>query len=163
MASWVFLAYLVAISAGCPVSISYPFAEGQQLEKLDKRLLGTWVCSSDSAEVLEVKFTKKDEVTFAVEVLKQGESFMVEATDFLSWTTKLDGHTYIFSQPADQASQEYYLYHYDFSDGKLVIHDVSLMEGGVDAVTSVESFREQVAASMKHPDCLQSRFEYMKK
>lgn len=149
-------------TTGCPVGIAYPFCEVGKAEKVDKNLLGTWKAVSDSAEILEVKISKKDDVTYAVEVLSQGESYMVDDTGFLSWTTKLDGHTFIFSQGASSDSKDYFLYEYAFEGKKLVINDVGLLVGGLDAVNSTKEFRQEVSASLKKPDCLTARLEYVK-
>lgn len=153
---------LAIVTTGCPVGIAYPLCEENQVEKLDKRLLGTWRAVTDSAEIVQVQISKEDELTFAVEVLEQGESYMADDTKFFSWTTKLDGHTFIFSQGADSDNKDYMLYEYSFEGKKLVIHDVGLLVGGMDAVTSTETFRKEVSASLKNPDCLSARIEYQK-
>ncbi len=157
------LLFLFAILAtGCPVGIAYPLCEENQVLKVDNRLLGTWKCLSDSAEILLVKIAKEDDITYAIEVLEQGENYMAESTEFFSWTTTLDGHTFIFSQGADSDEADYYTYHYQLDGKKLIIEDVSLLIGGMDAVTSTNAFREEVSASLKKPECLTSRFEYVK-
>jgi hypothetical protein len=153
---------IALFTTGCPVGIAYPLCEESQVLKIDKDLLGTWKAVSDSAEIQEVKISKEDDVTYAVEVLQKGESYMVDDTEFFSWTTKLGGHTFIFSQGADSESDDYFLYEYAFEGKKLVIQDVSLLVGGMDAVTSTEAFREELSASLKMPKCLVSRLEYVK-
>ena len=156
------LALLALVTTGCPVGTSYPFCQANQVEKVDNRLLGTWKSVSDSADILEVKISQEDDVTYNVEVLAQSEMYMADDTRFYSWSTKLDGHSFLFSQGLDSGSTEYYLYEYGFEGKKLVIHDVSLLVGGMDAVTSTEAFRAEVSASLKKPDCLTARFEYVK-
>ena len=153
---------IALLTTGCPVGIAYPLCEESQVLKIDKDLLGTWRAVSDSAEILEVKISKEDDVTFAVEVLQKGENYMVDDIEFFSWTTKLDGHTFIFSQGANSDSDDYFLYEYAFKGKRLVIHDVSLLVGGTDAITSTEAFREELSASLKMPDCLVSKLEYVK-
>lgn len=153
---------LAIISTGCPIGIEYPLCEESQVQKIDQKLLGTWKAESSDAEILEVKISKEDDYTFAVEVLEQGENYMADDTEFFSWTTKLDGHTFIFSQAANSEKKEYMLYEYSFEGKNLVIQDVSLLVGGVDAVTSTQAFRDEVSASLKNPDCLTARLEYVK-
>ncbi len=150
------------LTAGCPVSIGYPLCEEDKVEKLDRRLIGTWKADSESAEILEVSIQKEEDndLTFAIEVLEQGENYMAEDTEFRSWITKLDGHSFIFSKAVNADKDEYYLYEYSFEGQKLVIQDVSLLIGGIDGVTSTETFREEVSASLKKPDCLTDRQEY---
>ncbi|MBI1224279.1 MAG: hypothetical protein GC192_03495 [Bacteroidetes bacterium] len=159
------LTLLTAISiftAGCPVGVEYPFCEENQKEKVDSKLLGTWKCQSKDAEILEVRISKADAVTYSVEVLDQGENFMSDDTQFFSWGSKLDGHNFLFSQGAESSNESYFLYEYSFDGKKLVIHDVGLLVGGLDAVTSTAAFRQEVSASLKNPDCLSDRFEYVK-
>ncbi len=157
-----FLFLLALVTTGCPVGIAYPLCEENKVEKLDKKLLGTWRSVSDSAEILEVRITNDDAITFGIEVLEKGENYMSDDTRFFGWITKLDGHTFLFSQGRDSDSKEYYLYHYSFEGKKLVIEDVGLLVGGLDAVTSTETFRQEVSASLKKPDCLSARIEYLK-
>ncbi|MCU0345311.1 MAG: hypothetical protein MUC59_00100 [Saprospiraceae bacterium] len=156
------LLLLALFTTGCPVGITYPLCEADKVEKLDTRLLGNWKSLSDSAEILEVRLTKKDDVTFNVQVMEHSDNYLNDAFAYFSWTTKLDGHTFLFSQPAEGESSDYYLYHYAFEGKKLVLHDVGLLVGGVDAVTSTEAFRKEVSASLKDPDCLSARIEYVK-
>lgn len=156
------MAAISIFTAGCPVGIDYPFCEENQVEKVDSRLLGTWRCQSDSAEILEVRITKEDDITYGVEVTEQGENFMADDTKFNSWSSKLDGHNFLFSQGAESSTKSYFLYEYSFEGKKLVIHDVGLLVGGMDAVTSTDALRKEVSASLKNPDCLTARFEYIK-
>jgi hypothetical protein len=150
------------LAAGCPIGISYPLCNEDQVLKVDNRLLGTWQSVSDSAEILLVKISKEDDITYSIEVLEQGENYMVESTSFYGWATALDGHTFLFSQGLNTENADYYTYHYAFEGKKLVIQDVSLLVGGVDAVTSTAAFRQEVSASLKKPDCLTSSIEYVK-
>ena len=86
------------LTTGCPVGISYPFCEKSQMEKVDKNLLGTWNALVDSADVVKVKISKKDNTTYQIEVLEKGENYMLDAVSFNSWTTQLNGESFIFSQ-----------------------------------------------------------------
>jgi hypothetical protein len=157
------LLFLLAIvTTGCPVGIAYPLCEENKVEKLDKKLLGTWRSTADSAEILQVRITEEDGLTFGIEVLEKSDNYMADDTRFFGWTTKLDGHNFLFSQGRDSDSKDYFLYHYRFEGKKLLIEDVGLLEGGMDAVTSTEAFRKEVSASLKNPDCLSGRVEYQK-
>lgn len=152
----------VAFTAfACPSGLDYPLAEKPDM--IDPALLGTWVALSDEAEMLEVSIRKKDDYSYAVEVLENSEGYMLDATKFTSWVARMDGHSFLYSQPAEGDDEKYYLYHYAFEDGILVIHDVGLMVGGTDAVSSTATLRKEVSASLKRQDCLSSRLEYEKK
>ena len=150
------------LTTGCPVGISYPFCEESQMTKVDKNLLGTWNALVDSAEVVKVKISKKNDITYQIEVLEKGENYMLDAVTFNSWTTQLNGESFIFSQATEGDDQSYYLYHFKLDGKQLFIEDVSLLEGGIDAVTSAETFQKEVVASMKKPDCFSGRFAYVK-
>ena len=148
-------------TTGCPVAISHPLGK-PGTEKIDGKLLGVWVATSDSADIVKMEIIKKDDYTYAVEVLESGENYMVESNNFDAWFTKLDGKSFVYSKPTDPAKDEYYLYHYSFKDKTLALEDVSLLVGGIDAVTDSETFRKEVSASLKMPDCLTARLEYEK-
>ncbi len=156
------LGLLSIIVTGCPVGVAYPFCEESQLEKVDPKLLGTWSSLSDAADILEVNITQQDDVTYSIEVLESGELYLADDTKFFGWTSTLDGHTFLFSQGAESGTTDYFLYHLAFDGDNLIIRDVGLLVGGLDAVTSTETFRKEVSASLKDPDCLTSPFEYIK-
>lgn len=132
---------------GCPVGIDYPLGVTGK-EKINKDLLGTWVSDSPEAEVLKVKFEKNDDNSYKVTVLERGEMYALETDNLTGWVTEVEGKTFVFFKPEGEEK----FYHYmikEAGSNKLVTCDVSLLDGGVDAVTSTEAFRKQVAASMK--------------
>ncbi len=147
---------------GCPVNTSFPIAEPGS-EKIDKALVGTWLNSeTDSlSDVIRVAISKKDAVTYDVEVLEYGSMYTPEGKSFEGFVTKLDGETFFYVRPVGKAS-EYYLYHYRFEDNLLKTYDVGLKVGGLDAVTSTEAFRAEVSASLKHVDCLSGEIRWTK-
>ncbi len=155
------MAAVVLVSTGCPVGLDYPLGKPDS-EKLDKKLIGTWVSQSDDSEIKKVKVTKNDDNKYDIEVLERGEMYMLETDFLLGYTTKFNGQTFIYAQAKDQEDKKYYHYHYAFDGNKLVLQDMSLMVGGMDAVTSQEALQEEVAASMKNPDFLSTPVEYVK-
>ena len=160
-----YLALFIFISMlcmGCPIGLQYPVAPINS-EKTDKELLGTWVADSDSAEVQEVLFEEINDVMYSIKVLRKSEDYMADAMEYLGWVTKLDGNHILYAQPYDVPAEEYYHYHYALKGKSLVIHDMSLLVGGKDAVTSTEALRSELSASLKKPDCLSSRFTYQRK
>lgn len=152
---------IAMLTTGCPVGVSYPLGN-PGTEKIDQNLLGVWVAVADTADLLKIEISKKDDYTYQVEVLEEGEHYVLDGNSFDSWVTKLDGKTFLYSKPTDDDEDSYYVYNYQFEGEKMVIQDVGLLVGGVDAVTSTEAFREEVSASLKLPDCLSARFEYVK-
>jgi hypothetical protein len=155
------MAATVLVSIGCPVGLDYPLGKPDS-EKLDKKLIGTWVSQSDDSEIKKVKVTKNDDYKYDIEVLERGEMYALE-TDFLTgWVVAFKGQNFICAQPTDGDDNKFYHYHYAFDGNKLVLHDMSLLVGGMDVVTSQETLQEEVAASMKKEDFLSSKVEYTK-
>jgi hypothetical protein len=160
---WLLLSVLTLsiFSTGCPVGLEYPLGDVGK-EKIDARLLGTWVAQKESAEMKKLTVTKKDAHTYRVQVLERGEMYALETDWFDAWATNFDGQTFVFGRPDDENDQKYYHYHYAFDGGKLVLHDMALLDGGMDIVTSQMALRVQVRASMKRPEFLSERVEYSK-
>jgi hypothetical protein len=132
---------------GCPIGIDYPIGTPGK-EKINKELIGTWVCSNLEAEVLKVKFEKSDDNSYKVTVLERGTMYGLE-TDFLTgWVSEVEGKTFLFFKPDNEDKYYHYMIK-DIGTNEMVTCDVSLLDGGIDAVTSTESFRKQVAVSMK--------------
>ncbi len=157
----IILPAIALLAVACPAGLDYPLADKPDM--IDPALLGTWVALSDDAEILEVTIRKKDDYSYSTEVLESSDMYLVDATKFTSWVTRMDGKSFLYSKPAEGDDEKYYLYHYAFEDGNLVVHDVGLMVGGTDAVSSTATLRKEVSASLKRPDCLSSRLEYEKK
>ncbi len=155
------ISIIVLVSTGCPVGIPHPLGK-PGTEKIDLRLIGTWTAQTDSVEVLKMEVSKSDDYTYHIEVLEQGEMFAVESNDFKGWVTKLDGKNFFCAIETDPAEEQYYHYHYSFEGATLVLYDISLLVGGMDAVTSTEAYREELSASLKLPDCLTGGWKYSK-
>ncbi|MCG3168054.1 MAG: hypothetical protein POELPBGB_03854 [Bacteroidia bacterium] len=135
---------------GCPVGIDYPLGV-TGTEKINKDLLGTWVSDSPEAEVLKVKFEKNDDNSYKVTVLERGEMYALETDNLTGWVTELEGKTFLFFKPENEEKYYHYMIK-EIGNGTMVTCDVSLLDGGVDAVTSTEALRKQVASSMKSPE-----------
>jgi hypothetical protein len=143
------------------VGISYPLGN-PGTEKIDERLLGTWIAQTEDAEMKKLVISKKDAYTYRVQVLEPGEMYALE-TDWLdAWVTQFEGYSFVYGKPDDDPEENYYLYQYAFEGNTLVTQDVSLLVGGMDAVTSPDTYKEEVRESLKLPDCLTSRMEYVK-
>lgn len=132
---------------GCPIGIDYPLGTPGK-EKINKDLIGIWESNDSEAEVLKVKFEKSDDNSYKVTVLERGAMYGLE-TDFLTgWVTEIEGKTFLFFKPENEEKYYHYMIK-EMGNGTMVTCDVSLLDGGVDAVTSTEAFRKQVATSMK--------------
>jgi hypothetical protein len=137
---------VILLMMGCPVGLSYPLGEPGK-EKIDKALLGTWHCASEDSEVRRVKIDKGQDNSYTVEVLERGEMYALETDKFEAWVTTVEGKNFFYLKPDQEDKYYHYSYHMDGST--LVSTDVSLLDGGVDAVTSTETLRSQVATSMR--------------
>lgn len=145
---------------GCPVGMQYsPGVPGT--EKIDEKLLGTWETSAEEPEFKTASISKKDDYSFNVSVSGRGSSYMPKGTDFTGWTTQVDNQRIVYIRDTD--ANEYYMYGYTYQDNGLMLYDVALLDGGVDAVTSTETFRSQISSSLKKPDCLNDGKLFVKK
>jgi hypothetical protein len=132
---------------GCPIGIDYPLGTPGK-EKINKELIGTWVSDKSDAEVIKVKFEKNDDNSYKVTVLERGEMYALETDNLIGWITEVEGKTFLFFKPENEEKYYHYMIK-EMDKAKMVSCDVSLLDGGVDAVTSTEAFRKQVATSMK--------------
>lgn len=149
---------------GCPVAIDYPLGK-PGTEKIDKGLIGTWSTEGDTDDMTIVKFKveEKDDYSYKVTVLETGELYAEETMDFTGWVTELDGFHFIYLQPVGGTS--YYLYNYSIDKNernKFLSHDVGLLVNGTDGVTSTETYRQEVSASLKKADCLSEEILWIK-
>lgn len=160
----IFLLLLVPVmllTTGCPVDVPYPLGDKGN-EKMDKSLIGTWVQHDTSMEVMRLEIIELDKYTVQLTVLERGANYMEEVDVFKGWTTELDGKKFVYFQDASNPDAGYYTYCYN-TDGKtMYTYDVSLLIGGVDAVTSTEAYRKEVSESLKLPDALSSEAEWIK-
>ncbi|HNF69840.1 MAG TPA: hypothetical protein PLL28_10715 [Chitinophagales bacterium] len=152
---------LMWVLAGCPVSVDYPLGY-QDKDKIDNALIGTWAAADTSAEVQEVKISKIDEFTLAVEVTKRGSMYVEETDFFKGWCTTINNQKFVYFQNAGDNTQGYYSYNYWFEGKQLMTSDFALKVGGVDAVTSIEAYRQEVKASMEYEDFRGTVFAYNK-
>lgn len=154
---------LLWVLTGCPVSVDYPLGYAGK-EKIDDKLIGTWITSDTSAEVISFVFEKADAFSLKVKVLERGSMYAEDVDDFKGWCTSLGDKQFVYFQNAADASAGYYSYCYWFNtEGNLVASDFALLVGGVDAVTSTENYRREVSQSMANPDWLGTAFTYTKK
>lgn len=157
----VFPVFLVI--TGCPVSVDYPLGYTGK-EKIDNKIIGTWITSDTSAEVISFVFEKADDFSLKVKVLERGSMYAEDVDDFKGWCTTLGDKQFVYFQNATDATAGYYSYCYWFdTEGRLVASDFALLVGGVDAVTSTENYRREVSQSMAMPDWLGTSFTYTKK
>ncbi len=137
---------IITIFYGCPVGIDYPLGKPGD-HKIDKDMIGTWVAGSDEADVKKVEFSKNDDHSYKVHVLERGEMYALETDNLTGWLTEVDGKTFLYLKPDDEEKYYHYMIK-ESGKGTLVTCDVSLLDGGVDSVTSSETLRKQVSSSM---------------
>ncbi len=150
--------FLALSMSGCPVALPYPLTDTP--DPLDPALLGTWVALSDEAEIQEVALTKKNNTTYLVKVLKQGAFYAAEGVDFEAQITRFEGRSILIARSVDAPDEGWFHYDVSVKEGLLVVHDLSLLVGGMDAVTSTQALRKELAASLKNPECLTGELVY---
>ena len=143
---------------GCPTGADYPLGT-LDTEAIDPALLGTWAQDDTEREVMRVVVRQKTETAYAVEVLERGATFALEDDLLTGWVTTIGDKKFIYLKPASE--EKYYLYCYEVRDGELLTWDVGLLVGGIDAVTSTEAYRQEVAASLGLEDCLSSQTHWL--
>ncbi|HRY33046.1 MAG TPA: hypothetical protein P5531_08790 [Bacteroidales bacterium] len=142
---------LVLLLQACPVSLDFPLGE-EGIYPLDKALLGTWVNqgSGEDIEVKEVEVRALDAYTYRITVLQKTGSYMMSDMEFNAWIAKLDGEAFLVIDEGD--GQKFLHYCYRLKGKQVTLYDMGLLDGGMDAVLSVESLRDQVSRSMKMPE-----------
>lgn len=142
----------------CPVSTTYPL-EKKGAVKIDKALLGVWKTDNADAEAVEIEIKQgKEANTYDLRVLERGSMFMADSDDFTGWLAELGGRRFlVLQQLVDGVAHEtFYVYHIKIENGKLISNDITLQVGGTDAITSVQTYQEEVLASMEMEDFLAS-------
>ena len=147
---------------GCPTGISYPPGDAGK-EKIDPSLLGTWHnMTTDSGEMSEIILRKTDAYSLHATVVKQGPNYSLDQTELHAWCTEIDGKKFVYFQPAAGSDTNYYNYCYRVFDDHLETYDVSLLINGVDGVTSTETYRNEIAGSIKLPKGLSDTLVWKK-
>lgn len=149
------------VFSGCPIGLDYS-AGKEGKEKIDKKLIGTWTNSLEDPEVKSVKIEKGTaKNTYKVTVLEKGSMYALNTDNLTGYCTKIANKTFVYFKPSDE--NKYYLYHYEWKKSSLITHDVTLLRGGVDKVTSTETLRSQIQASLKSDSCLTNTQTWSKK
>jgi hypothetical protein len=87
--------------------------------------------------------------------------YSLEEDILKGWVTEFGGYTFFYSKPLIE--KKFYHQIYKLTDSKtLVINDFSLLDGGIDAVTSTETLRAQVLTSSKMEGFLGEETTYKK-
>ncbi len=152
---------LFFVLTGCPVGIDYPIAK-PGTEKIDKNLIGRWSQSNTEMEVLKMEIEKVNDNTLKVTVLERGSMYLEEVDVFKAWCTKIDGQQFVYLQNYNSDTSDYFHYAYKFDGKDLLTYDISLLDGGVDAVTSTEAFQSQIRTSMIKPEFLSEETRWTK-
>jgi len=160
------LILLSFVLSGCPVSSTFPLGLKTDALPFDKTLIGTWENKDEKSEATLIKIEKTSEANlYKLTVLEKGESFMANSENFLAWVTLLNEKKFLVLQEINTSEnkESYFVYHFEINGNQLTTHDVSLKVNGTNAITSVKSYREEVSASMKHPEFLAGKIEWKKK
>jgi hypothetical protein len=150
---------VVLLMTGCPIGLDYSLGT-PGTEKIDKALLGTWVNKGSEAEVMRMKIAKGDEFSYDVTVLERGEMYSLDTDNLKAWVTTVEEKNFLYLKP--EGEEKFYHYCYWMDGGTLISTDLALLDGGVDAVSSTETLRSQVAASMRKDEWGNETQEWMK-
>jgi len=153
------------VLTGCPVSSKYPLGEKGK-EEFNEMLIGTWFNDQSESTAKQVTITSGEELNTAkLHVDEKGESFMADDVNFLIWQTILEKKTFLVLQQIldGQPVETFYVHHISIADNKVTTSDIGLLVNGSDAITSIESYREEVKASMDNSAFLSEQIVWMKK
>lgn len=148
----------------CPLSTSFPLGQKDEVE-FNNLLIGTWSNKAKDPVIKQATISEGEEpLTAKLHVDEKGELFVAVGLDFLVWLTEIEDQTFlVLQQIIDGENQEtYYVQHITIAQNVITTHDISLLENGIDAVTSIEAYREEVKASMHNPEFLQEQVEWKK-
>lgn len=161
---------LVAFSmiiTGCPLSTKYPLANQNEAITLDKTLIGHWMADKIGAEAKEVNVEAGSEKnTYKIKVLETGEMYSPETSEYKGWLTEIKGlKLLVLQETGVKADKEkpFYVYAVSAAGNKLSLKDISLKVKGVDAITSTNTYKEEVIASMNHEEFFGDEITYHKK
>ncbi len=153
---------LAILLQACPVSLDFPLEEPGNVPA-DGALEGIWVNTGhpDSVEVLEARIRLIDRFRLRIEVLKKTANYFTDLTEFDAWVSNLEGEKFLVIQEGD--NEKFMHYCYKLKAGELVLYDMSLLDGGTDAVTSTDALREQVRLSLQDPGFFKDTQVFIKK
>jgi hypothetical protein len=156
------ISILLGILTACPVSSSYPLGEKGAVA-LNTKLLGTWSSDATDIEANQVTISKgKEANTYALHVDVKGSMFAAQGEDFTAWIAQIKDKQFLVLQDQAAETNAYYVYYFSMKDGELISNDITLKVKGVDAITSIEAYREEVSASMDMEDFLASEIKWKK-
>jgi hypothetical protein len=95
---------------------------------------------------MKLTITKKDKYSYKIVIDEKGDLYAADEEEFTGWVTTIKGKKIIFAK-AD-AGTAYFMYEYSVQKKTLTSHDIGLLDGGIEAVTSTEALRKQIEASL---------------
>lgn len=156
---------IIFLLTACPVVQHIPFSTKGETS-FDNRLVGMWSNTQTEIEAIKVEIKAGvDDKSAILNVIEKGSMFMAESESFEAWLSVLKNQTFLVLKEIKTEATEkdnYYLYHLVISQNTVVTSDVSLLVGGSDAITSTETYREEVKASMDKEGFLSSPIEWHK-
>ncbi len=164
-ASLSILAVCTILLTACPISSEFPLGKKGEVS-LNQNLIGIWTTDAQDVEANSVEFTKGSEAnTYNFEVLERGSMFMADGPSFIAWLTELNSKTFlVLQQVMDGAPLEsYYVYCIQPEKKKMTSFDITLKVNGIDAITSISAYRDEVKASMAFDDFLANQIDWIKK
>lgn len=136
---------LIFLFYACPVGLNYSLADGH-LDSVNNDLIGLWESDAPTGEIRTLEISAHTETSLKAKVKMAGDSYALECMEGIIWQTRIDGKHFLVFKPDCEAL--YYHYCYEFNGDEIKFHDVSLLDGGTDAVTSTEALRRQVQNSI---------------
>lgn len=165
MKKLIYLLPFVLLLTACPIGLDYaPGYVGK--EAVSGNLIGTWQFQPsdelNDAEVMLMKFTKRDAFSYNATVLERGEMYSLETDELIAYETKINGLNVLYLVPSNE--DKFYCQQYVLKNNKtLEVADIPLLDGGSDSIHSTESLRKQIINSMYKPEFLKEVKTYVRK
>jgi hypothetical protein len=158
----ILLPTLIAVSVfltGCPISTKYPLCDKTNALPFDATLLGTWrntaVKEDEGHEAAKIMVSKGSSTnTYRISVKEKREAYAADSDVFDGWITEINGTKFFVLQEVvnGKSMETFYVYLFVPGAGMFTTNDASLKVKGTDAITSIEAYREEMKASMSHPE-----------
>jgi len=159
--SFAILGVMLTVLTGCPIGLDYPLGKSNE-QNIDAKLLGKWTIDDPEETVITVSFAKKSENLYLITIHEFSDLFAPETVLFDGWIVSLGGMRFLCTQEIANRSTYYHYVLINVSDNLLNICDMALLNQGMDAITSAETLRSEVLASMKKPEFLSGALTYRK-
>ncbi len=157
---------IIFLLTACPDPTSVPLAKKGTI-KVDNFFVGNWSTNDELEEVENFIVTKNDDYSFKIEA--KVWDFITDETSvekFIAWFVRLDRYDFVVAQQLtsnNQLTDDYFLYNYEISSGKLLLRTVKISDEISKEITTSENYKKQILLLMQNKNFLSSPTIYKRK